>query len=102
MIKQFCTQLKLDRWAAFQRTGEKFGSAHLIDVLRGSKAKKVFQFGHQTLSTYGIGNDYSKRQWQQLSRQFLHKGLMLQDMEFGNLKVTDSGWSVLRGDKTVI
>ena len=85
-----------------KRTGERFGSAHLIDVLRGSKAKKVFQFGHQTLSTYGIGNDYSKRQWQQLSRQFLHKGLMLQDMEFGNLKVTDSGWSVLRGDKTVI
>jgi ATP-dependent DNA helicase RecQ len=85
-----------------KRTGERFGSAHLIDVLRGSKAKKVFQFGHQTLSTYGIGKDYSKKQWQQLSRQFLHKGLLVQDMEFGSLKLTDNGWTVLRGDKTVL
>jgi ATP-dependent DNA helicase RecQ len=85
-----------------KRTGERFGSAHLIDVLRGSKAKKVFQFGHQTLSTYGIGKNYSKKQWLQLSRQFLHKGLMAQDMEFGSLKVTDSGWTVLRGDQTVL
>ena len=85
-----------------KRTGERFGSAHLIDVLRGSRAKKVSQFGHQTLSTYGIGKDYSKKQWQQLSRQFLHKGLMLQDMEFGSLKLTDYGWTVLRGDETVL
>ena len=84
-----------------KRTGERFGSAHLIDVLRGSRAKKVMQFGHQRLSTYGIGKEYSKKQWQQLSRQFLHQGLMAQDMEFGSLKVTDSGWKVLRGDKTV-
>ena len=84
-----------------KRTGERFGSGHLIDVLRGSKAKKVLQFGHQRLSTYGIGKDYSKKQWQQLSRQFLHKGLLAQDMEFGSLKLTDSGWAVLRGKMTV-
>ena len=85
-----------------KRTGERFGSAHLIDVLRGSRAQKVLQFGHQKLSTYGIGKDYSKKQWQQLARQFLHKGLMEQDMEFGSLKVTDRGWTVLRGQKTVL
>jgi len=80
-----------------KRTGEKFGSGHLIDVLRESKAKKVLQFGHDKLSTYGIGADYSKKQWQQLARQFLHKGLMVQDMEFGSLKLTDKGWDVLKG-----
>ena len=85
-----------------KRTGERFGSAHIIDVLRGSRAQKVLQFGHQKLSTYGIGKDYSKKQWQQLTRQFLHKGLMEQDMEFGSLKVTDRGWTVLRGQKTVL
>ena len=84
-----------------KRTGERFGSNHLIDVLRGSKAQKVLQFGHQKLSTYGIGEDYSKKQWQQLARQFLHKGLMLQDMEFGSLKLTQKGWDVLKGDMTV-
>jgi ATP-dependent DNA helicase RecQ len=80
-----------------KRTGEKFGSGHLIDVLRASKAKKVLQFGHDKLSTYGIGTDFSKKQWLQLSRQFLHKGLLAQDMEFGSLKLTDKGWDVLKG-----
>ena len=81
-----------------KRTGETFGSNHLIDVLRGSQAKKVLQFGHHKLSTYGIGENYSKKQWQQLSRQFLHKGLMVQDMEFGSLKLTAKGWDVLKND----
>ena len=84
-----------------KRTGQKFGSIHIIDVLRGSRVKKVLQFSHQKLSTYGIGKDYSKKQWQQLSRQFLHKGLMDQDMEFGSLKLTDKGWDVLKGDLTI-
>jgi ATP-dependent DNA helicase RecQ len=84
-----------------KRTGEKFGSIHLIDVLRGSKAKRVLQFGHDKLSTYGIGDDYSKKQWQQLFRQFLHQGLIAQDMEFGGLKLTPKGWDILRGELTV-
>jgi ATP-dependent DNA helicase RecQ len=58
----------------------------------------VQQFGHHKLSTYGIGQSYSKKQWQQLSRQFLHKELMVQDMEFGSLKLTAKGWDVLKGD----
>jgi len=84
-----------------KRTGEKFGSGHLIDVLRASKAKRVLQFGHDKLSTYGIGADFSKKQWLQLSRQFLHKGLLVQDMEFGSLKLTDKGWDVLKGRSEV-
>jgi ATP-dependent DNA helicase RecQ len=84
-----------------KRTGEKFGSGHLIDVLRASKAKKVLQFGHDKLSTYGIGADFSKKQWLQLSRQFLHKGLLAQDMEFGSLKLMDKGWDVLKGRNEV-
>ena len=84
-----------------KRTGEKFGSGHLIDVLRASKSKRVLQFGHDRLSTYGIGADFSKKQWLQLSRQFLHKGLLVQDMEFGSLKLTDKGWDVLKGHSEV-
>jgi ATP-dependent DNA helicase RecQ len=87
--------------SCIKRTGERFGSVHIIDVLRGSKAKKVVQFGHQKLSTYGIGEDYSKKQWQQMFRQFLHQGFMAQDMEFGGLKLTDKGWDVLKGSMEV-
>lgn len=83
-----------------KRTGEKFGAVHIVDVLRGSKAQKVINFGHQELSTYGIGKDYSKKQWLQLSRQLLHKGFMVQDMEFGGLQLTKKAWDVLNGKET--
>ncbi len=84
-----------------KRTEERFGAGHIIDVLRGSEAKKVLRFGHQHLSTYGIGRDFSKRQWFHLSRQFIRKGLLVQDMEFGSLKLTDKAWKVARGEEKV-
>lgn len=85
-----------------KRTEERFGAGHVIDVLRGSKAKKVLRLGHQHLSTYGIGLDFSKRQWFHLSRQFIQKGLLVQDMEFGSLKLTCKAWKVLRGEEKVL
>jgi len=84
-----------------KRTGERFGAGHIIDVLRGSQAKKVLKFGHQRLSTYGIGKEFSKKQWFHLSRQFIQKGLMAQDMEFGGLSLTAKAWGVLRGEEEV-
>jgi len=84
-----------------KRTGEIFGAAHVIDVLRGSESKKVLKFGHQSLSTYGIGKDLTKKQWFHLSRQFLHKGLVMQDTEYGGLKLAEKAWEVLKGKKTV-
>jgi ATP-dependent DNA helicase RecQ len=85
-----------------KRTGETFGAHHIIDVLRGSKAEKVFRFGHQHLSTYGIGMECSKGQWVKLSRQFINKGLLTQDTEFGSLKLTADGWAVLKANQTVM
>ncbi|MFH1243802.1 MAG: RQC domain-containing protein, partial [Pseudomonadota bacterium] len=85
-----------------KRTGERFGAGHIIDVLRGSEAKKVLGLGHQNLSTYGIGHDLSKRQWFHLSRQFIQKGLLVQDMEFGSLKLTDKAWKVLKWEEKVL
>ncbi len=81
-----------------RRTGELFGAGHVIDVLRGSRASAVLQRGHDQLSTYGIGNEYSRKEWQQLARQFVQKGLLTQDMEHGSLKLTARGWEVLRGE----
>ncbi len=80
-----------------KRTNEIFGAGHIIDVLRGSSAQKVLKFGHQDLSTYGIGKELSKKQWIHLSRQFIHQGLLEQDMEYGSLKLTEKAWDVLKG-----
>lgn len=85
-----------------KRTGEMFGMGHIIDVLRGSSARKVIKFGHDKLSTYGIGKEFSKKQWMILARQFLYKKLLIQDMEYGSLKLTDKAWDVFQGEKTVL
>ena len=80
-----------------KRTGEMFGAAHIIDVLRGSAAQKVLKFGHEVLSTYGIGKDYTTNQWRHLSRQLIQKGLLLYRYEHGSLKLTPKAWDILRG-----
>jgi ATP-dependent DNA helicase RecQ len=79
------------------RTGERFGASHIIDVLRGSNAEKVLQNQHNLLSTYKIGNEYTKKQWMALSRQMIQKGLLRQDAEFGGLKLTQQAGEILKG-----
>ena len=88
--------------SCIKRTGERFGSAHIIDVLRGSTAQKVLNVSHDKLSTYNIGLEYSRKQWQALCRQFLHQGLITQDMEYGGLQLNPKAWEVLRGKQTVL
>jgi len=85
-----------------KRTGEIFGINHIIDVLRGSQSQNVLKFNHQDLSTYGIGKDYSKKQWFNLARQFIQQGLMIQDMEFGSLKLTSKTYEVFKGTEKVM
>ncbi|HBH88066.1 MAG TPA: hypothetical protein DDY17_10775 [Syntrophaceae bacterium] len=85
-----------------KRTDELFGAGHIIDVLRGSKSQKALKFRHDTLSTYGIGTMYLAKQWRHLSRQFIHKGLLMYEYEHGSLKLTPKAWEVLRGKETVI
>jgi ATP-dependent DNA helicase RecQ len=84
-------------FSCVRKTGEIFGAGHVIDVLRGSKSQKIEKFNHQLLSTYGIGKDLSKSQWFHLSRQFIQKGLLRQDTQYGSLKMTLEGIEVLRG-----
>ena len=85
-----------------KRTGEIFGANHIIDVLRGSKAAKVLKFGHEKLSTYGIGMECSRKQWHQLARQLIHKGLLMQDLNLGCLSLTAGAWEVLKSSESFL
>ncbi len=82
------------------RTEQLFGMSHLISVLRGSRSQKILQKGHDKLSTHGIGQEYSKAQWQEMAHQFIQAGLLTQDLQYGSLKVTDAGWAVMRREET--
>ena len=79
------------------RTEELFGEAYIVDILRGSKGKKILDNRHDKLSTYGIGMEYSKTQWRYLSHQFLQHKLLKRDARHGSLRVTQKGWGVLNG-----
>ncbi len=81
------------------RTGQFFGANHIIDVLRGSRSEKVLSRGHGNLSTYGIGKDYTKRQWLHLSRQLVQQDVLFKDEEFGSLKLTEKAMLILRGQE---
>lgn len=83
------------------RTGQVYGESHVIQVLRGSRSKKVKQKGHDRLSTYNIGSEYSKPQWQDLAHQFLALGLVKRDQEYGGLSLTQEGLDVCRGVRRV-
>ncbi len=80
-----------------QETGEIFGTAHLIDVLRGSKSKKVLKFNHQELPSYGTGAAYSKEYWQHIAAQFIRMGFLKRIPPHGSLRVTPEGKAVLQG-----
>jgi ATP-dependent DNA helicase RecQ len=83
--------------ACVKLTGQSFGAAHLIAVLRGSRAAKVLARRHDRLNVFGIGKEHSTKQWRGLAQQFIRLGLLEQDLEFGSLHLTPEGWDVLHG-----
>jgi ATP-dependent DNA helicase RecQ len=78
------------------RTRERFGTSHVVDVLRGSRGQKVLQNRHDKLSTYGIGRDRSADEWRYLAHELVRRGYLHQDTaSFNVLKITDLGRDVL-------
>jgi ATP-dependent DNA helicase RecQ len=84
-----------------KRTGEIFGATHIVKVLRGSREKKVLKFGHDRLSTYGIGREYSAKQWSAMGQQFVQLGLLSRDMDHGSLKLTEKAYAVFNGQQVL-
>lgn len=85
------------------RTGQRFGAAHLIDVLRGSDSERVRQFGHDRLSVHGVGTGLDARTWRGVFRQLVAHGLLEVDAEgHGGLHLTEASRAVLRGEQPVM
>jgi ATP-dependent DNA helicase RecQ len=85
------------------RLGGRFGAGHVVDVLRGSDKARIFELGHERLSTYGIGADSSVDHWRSLLQQLVHRGYLEQEMgRFPVLKLTPAAVPVLRGGETLL
>jgi len=88
--------------SAILRTGEWFGTGHLIDILLGNETDKVRERGHDVLPTYGVGKEYDKRQWQAVFRQMMGHDLVRPNPErHGALMMTERARPVLRDEETV-
>ncbi|MFZ2753892.1 MAG: DNA helicase RecQ [Lysobacteraceae bacterium] len=97
------TQAARKALSCVYRTGQRFGAVHLIDVLRGGEGERIRQFGHDKLSTYGIGADLDAKAWRGVFRQLVAAGLLEVDAEgFGGLRLTDASRAVLTGGQTVV
>jgi ATP-dependent DNA helicase RecQ len=83
-----------------QASGFSFGAQQIIDVLRGKSTPKVEQFGHERLSTFGIGTELDLLQWRSVLRQLVMLRLVRVDHErFNTLRLTEGSREVLRGER---
>ncbi|MEW8421961.1 MAG: DNA helicase RecQ [Candidatus Thiodiazotropha sp.] len=81
------------------RTGQRFGVNYLVDVLLGKESERIKGFGHDRVSTYGIGCDLGAAEWRSVYRQLIAHGLLSVDLEgYGGLHLTQASRPVLRGE----
>ncbi len=105
------TQKLLSTIVRLQRErNQKFGAVHLIDILLGRQTPRVDQYGHDDLSTFGIGTELSEAEWRGVVRQLLAQGLIAVNSDSSNvsghvayptLVITESSAAVLDGSRRV-
>nr|WP_321499460.1 DNA helicase RecQ [uncultured Dethiosulfovibrio sp.] len=84
------------------RTGQIYGTGHLIDVLLGKSTPKVLEVGHDKVSTFGIGKDLDEKRWRSVFRQLLALGLVAMDPQgYGGLRLSRESKPVLKGERPV-
>jgi ATP-dependent DNA helicase RecQ len=88
--------------ARLAQRSERFGAAHIIDILRGSRSERIVSRGHETLSVYGIGGKWRVPEWRDLIRALLHQGLVAETQDgYPVLLLNAASWEVLRDQRTV-
>jgi ATP-dependent DNA helicase RecQ len=88
--------------SAIARTGERFGTEHLIDLLCGAETDAITRFGHDRLPTFGVGKDQPKNEWRSIFRQLYAAQVIALDIaNYGSWTITPEGRDVLKGKARV-
>jgi ATP-dependent DNA helicase RecQ len=88
--------------SAVYRTNQRFGAAHIVDVLLGNATEKVTRNRHDQLSVFGIGTERSAHAWRSVIRQLVVRGYLRADQErYGALALTAESRPLLRGEVSV-
>jgi ATP-dependent DNA helicase RecQ len=89
--------------SCIHRTGQRFGVNYLVDILLGKDNDRIRSFGHDKLSTFGIGKELDQNAWRNLYRQLIAHGLLSVDLEgYGGLHLTEACRPVLRGEQQLM
>jgi ATP-dependent DNA helicase RecQ len=85
--------------SAIVRTGERFGTEHLTQLLLGERSEAIGKFGHDRLPTFGVGKEFGKPEWRAIFRQLHGAGIIALDVAgHGTWSVTEAGRGVLKGE----
>jgi len=85
------------------RTGQRFGAGHVIDVLMGHDTERIRQWGHDQLSTHGIGKDLNDKEWRAVFRQLVALGYLDVDHAgYGGLRLTAAARPILKGEQSLM
>lgn len=86
-----------------ERSGFSVGMNHVIEVLTGAETEKIQRWGHEKLSTYGIGTEFNRTEWFAIGREIQRLEYVLQDAQrFGVLEITEKGMKALKGAEPVL
>jgi ATP-dependent DNA helicase RecQ len=86
--------------SAVHRTGQRYGAAHIVDILEGKAAEKITAAGHDRLPTFGVGRDRGRNEWRSLIRQLVGAGYLTLDVKgHGGLSISDKGRALLKGEE---
>jgi ATP-dependent DNA helicase RecQ len=84
------------------RSGQRFGVNHVIDILQGKDGDRIRQFGHDKISTFGIGADIESNQWRSVFRQLVARGYLTVDVAgYGGLQLTEQSRPLLKGEESI-
>jgi ATP-dependent DNA helicase RecQ len=88
--------------SAIYRTGQRFGTRHLVDVLVGDETERVLRLRHNRLKTFGVGTELDRRGWLSVYRQLVAQGFVLSDAAgHGGLSLAAGAAEILRGTRIV-
>jgi len=88
--------------SAIVRTGERFGTEHLISLLLGEETEAIKKFRHDALPTFGVGNEYNRSEWRSIFRQLYAAGILSLDITgYGRWTIPQAGRAVLKGQAKI-
>src|SRR5262249_8695977 len=89
--------LRLDR-----ERHQRFGAGQVIDILLGKQTPKITQFGHDSLTVFGVGTELREGDWRGVVRQLLAQGLLAVEGDYGTLALTPASGAVLSRQRQVL